>query len=264
MTSVVDLQKAEFQALDDLCSSLTDAEWDRQTECPGWSVKDNLSHIIGTESAAFLGRPAPDHQVDDKPWVRNPGGAANEVQVDYRRSRTPAEVLAEFREVVAERTKQLDALSDDDLAKESWTPIGQGTVADFIAIRVMDCWVHEQDIRRAVGKPGGYGNEAAAHSFARHASAMSFVIGKKVAPPEGTTVVFDVVGFDPVAVEMKSPRAAVVPAPDEPTVTLHMDHETFTRLSCGRGDNADVGKNVKMEGDVALGRQVVASMNFMV
>jgi uncharacterized protein (TIGR03083 family) len=264
VTSVVDLQKQAFAAIDDLCALLSDEEWDRPTECPGWSVKDNLSHIIGTESAAFLGRPAPDHDAGEKPWVRNPGGAANEVQVDFRRPHTPAEVLAEYREVVAERTKQLDALSEADLNAESWTPIGKGTVGDFIAIRVMDCWVHEQDIRRAVGKPGGYGNEVAAHAFGRHASAMPFIIGKKVAPPEGTTVLFDVEGFDPMAVAMTSPRASVVDAPDNPTVTLHMSHETFTRLSCGRGENATVARDVKIEGDEALGRQIVASMNFMI
>jgi len=262
--SEVELQEAAFRAIDDLCSSLTDEEWDRPTECPGWSVKDNLSHIIGTESAAFLGRPAPDHVAPEAPWVRNPPGQANEVQVDYRRSRTPAEVLSEYREVVGERTKQLDALTEDDLNAESWTPIGQGTVRDFLAIRVMDVWVHEQDMRRAVGKPGGYGNEVAAHAFARHASAMPFIVGKKVAPPEGTTIVFDVEGFAPLAVEMKAPRAGVVPVPDDPTVTLHMDHETFTRLACGRGDPSDVAQNVKIEGDEALGQQVAASMNFMI
>jgi uncharacterized protein (TIGR03083 family) len=263
VTSVVELQKQAFRAVDELCSSLTRDEWDRPTECPGWSVKDNLSHIIGTESN-LLGRPQPDHQVERKPWIRNDAGQMNEVQVDFRRSRTPAEVLAEFREVVAERTKQLDAFSDEDLKAESWTPVGPGTVGDLIAIRVMDVWVHEQDMRRAVGKPGGYGNEVAAHAFARHASAMPFVIGKKVAPPEGTIVVFDVGGFDPMAVEMRSPRAAVADVPDDPTVTLHMDHETFTRLSCGRGDPAEVGRNVKIDGDEALGRKIIASMNFMI
>ena len=263
MTSVVELQKTAYKAIDDLCASLTDEEWDRPTECPGWTVKDNLSHIIGTESG-FLGRPAPAHKVERKPWIRNDIGQLNEVQVDYRRSRTPPEVLAEFREVVLERTKQLDALTEDDLNADSWTPAGPGTLRDFLAIRVMDCWVHEQDMRRAVGKPGGYGNELAVHAFGRHSSAMPFVVGKKVAPPEGTIVVFDVEGFVPLAVEMRAPRAGTVDVPDEPTVTLHMDHETFTRLACGRGDNADVAENVKIEGDVALGRTVVASMNFMI
>jgi uncharacterized protein (TIGR03083 family) len=262
VTSVVELQKAAFRALDDLCSSLTDEEWDAPTECPGWSVKDNLSHIIGTESM-LLGRPAPEHTVGDKPWIRNPPGANNEIPVDYRRSWTPQQVLDDYREVIAERTKVLDALTDADLDGESWTPIGPGKLRDLIAIRTMDCWVHEQDIRRATGKRGGLDGPLADHVFGRHSSALPFVVGKKVAPPEGTTIVF-AVDDRRSAVEMRSPRAAAVEAPDEPTVTLSMDLETFNRLCCGRGDNAEVGKAVKIEGDEALGRKVVASMNFMI
>jgi uncharacterized protein (TIGR03083 family) len=262
-SGVVALQKAAFHALDDLCASLTDAEWDAQTECPGWSVKDNLSHVIGTESM-LLGRPAPTHDPGEKPWVKNPPGASNEIQVDYRRSRPPQQVLEEFREVVAERTKVLDALTDEDLDAESWTPIGPGKVRDLLAIRTMDCWVHEQDIRRAIGKRGGLDNDVARHAFGRHSSALPFVVGKKVAPPEGTTVVFDVEGIGKTAVEMRSPRASAIEPPDEPTVRLSMDLETFNRLCCGRGDNAEVSKAVRIDGDEALGRNVLASMNFMI
>src|SRR5205814_190369 len=114
VTSVVDLQEMAFNNLDELCSSLSADEWDATTDCPGWSVKDNLSHIIGTE-ATILGRPAPAHDPGEKPWIRNPIGASNEIHVDYRRSRTPAEVLDEFREVTGERMKVLRSMSESDL-----------------------------------------------------------------------------------------------------------------------------------------------------
>src|SRR5437899_796469 len=110
MTSVVDLQEMAFSALDELCSSLAPEDWAKATDCPGWSVQDNLSHIIGTESA-MLGRPAPTHDPGEKPWIRNPIGAGNEVHVDYRRSRRPAEVLEEFREISGERMKALRSMS---------------------------------------------------------------------------------------------------------------------------------------------------------
>jgi len=180
----------------------------------------------------------PEHQAVEKPWIKNPPGATNEVQVDYRRSWPPQKVLDEFREVYAERLKSFEGA---DLDAESWTPIGPGKVRDLLAIRVMDCWVHEQDIRRAVGKAGHLDGPLAEHAFARHSTALPFVVGKKVAPPEKTTVVFDVEGLGAAAVEMRSPRAAAVEAPDEPTVRLAMDLETFNRLCCGRGENAEVG-----------------------
>ena len=257
---VIDLQEQVFSSIDELCSSLTDAEWAAETECPGWSVKDNLSHIIGTESM-ILGRPAPEHDPGTKPWIRNPVGANNEIQVDYRRSWPPSKVLEEYREVVAERMKALRNMSEDELDGESWTPLGPGTVRDLVAIRVMDCWVHEQDIRRAVGKRGELDGPVASHAFGRHSGAMPYVVGKKVGAPDGTTVVIEVDGFDPVAVGVEGKRANRLDQASDPTVRLSMDLETFNRLCCGRGD---ASSNVRIEGDEALGQRIVANMNFMI
>src|SRR2546425_162434 len=116
-----------------------------------------------------------------------------------KRIQDGATVQASNREggspVTSERMKRLRSMSDSDLDAESWTPIGQGTVRDLVAIRIMDCWVHEQDIRRAVAKPGNLTGPFAEHAFGRHAQAMGFVVGKKVGAPDGTTVVFDVDDF---------------------------------------------------------------------
>ena len=264
--SVVDLQEAQLRALDDLCSSLTAEEWGMTTDCPGWSVQDHLSHVIGTE-LMILGRPAPEHDPGEKPWVRNPIGASNEVPVDYRRAWPPEKVLEEYREVSGERIKAIRALTDDDLGAESWTPIGQGTVADLLAIRVMDMWVHEQDIRRAIGKKGGLEGPVAEHVFGRHSGALPFVVGKKVAPPDGTTVVFEVTGpaGGTVAVGKDGKRAnRLDEVPADPTVRLTMDLETFNCLCTGRGDPAELADKVSIEGDQALGKTIVEQMNFMI
>jgi uncharacterized protein (TIGR03083 family) len=264
MTTVVDLQEMVFNALDELCSPLSDEEWAKQTDCPGWSVQDNISHIIGTESSAVLGRPRPEHDPGEKEWVRNPIGASNEVEVDYRRSRSPQEVLEEFREVTGERMKQLRSMSEADLDGDSWTPIGPGKVRDLVAIRVMDCWVHEQDIRRALGKPGDLTGPVAEHAFGRHAGAMGFVVGKKAGAPEGTTAVFDVAGFGVIPIVVEGRARVLDSAPDDPTVKLSMDLETFNCLCCGRGDPEVVGRSVKVEGDAELGARIIGSMNFMI
>jgi uncharacterized protein (TIGR03083 family) len=263
MASVTDLQEMVFNSLDELCSSLSDEEWNAATDCPGWSVKDNLSHIIGTEST-ILGRPAPEHDPGEKPWINNPIGASNEIHVDYRRSRTPQEVLDEFRDVSGERMKILRGMSESDLDGESWTPIGPGKVRDLVAIRVMDCWVHEQDIRRALGKPGDLSGPVAEHAFGRHAGAMGFVVGKKAGAPDGTTVVFDVTGFGEIPIVVEGRARQLDAVPEDPTVRLSMDLETFNRLCCGRGDPKAVGRAVRIEGDAELGARVVQNMNFMV
>ncbi len=36
-------------ALAEVCFELSEPEWALPTECPGWDVKDQLSHLIGIE-----------------------------------------------------------------------------------------------------------------------------------------------------------------------------------------------------------------------
>ena len=93
---VIDQLAAEWAAIDELCRGLDDAEWDLATDCPGWTVRDQISHIIGTERvlAGESGPPAP---ATAGPHVRNPIGEANEAWVAERRGRPGSEVLAELR-----------------------------------------------------------------------------------------------------------------------------------------------------------------------
>src|SRR5918996_5109681 len=110
----------EWGVLDELCSQVTDEQWGTPTELPAWSVKDVLSHIVGTESF-LLGRGA-EHEVGQRPHVRNPLGEFNEREVDYRRSRSGGEVFKEFRAVAAERIEVLRSLTDEQLDEITWTP----------------------------------------------------------------------------------------------------------------------------------------------
>lgn len=263
---VVDRMEAVWRSIDELCSSLGSDDWKKPTECPGWTVQDQLAHLAGNESR-ILGRPEPEHMPGDLSHTRNPIGESNEVQVDYRRPWPPEKVLEEFREVTSERLEQLRSMSEEDFEAESWTPVGQGTVADLIGIRAFDAWVHEQDIRRAVGRSGHLDGPVAEHALERIASAMPFVVGKKVAPDDGTTVVFEITGpiRTSIPVGMEGGRGQRLDRPpSDPTVKLAMDLETFNCLGCGRGDPAVLAGRVTITGDEELGRRVVENMGFMI
>ncbi len=266
---VIETLAAVWQSISELCEGLTDEQWQASTECPGWTVQDQLSHLVGGE-ARFMGRPAPEHELSERPdYIRNDAGAFNEVVVDYRRSWPGERVLAEFREVTAERLEQLRAMSDEDLSAESWTPIGPGTVRDLLAVRAFDAWTHEQDVRRALGRPGALDGVGAAHSVQRCLSAMPFVVGKKAGAPDGATVVFEVTGPTPatLAVRVADGRAKpVAQAPAEPTVRLTMDTEAFTRLGCGRWDPKEALDRglATVAGDRDLGARILGQINFMI
>jgi putative sterol carrier protein len=136
-------------------------------------------------------------------------------------------------------------------------------------VRVFDCWVHEQDVRRALDRPGGDGNHASGISLGRMEGAMPYVVGKKAGCAEGTAVRFEVDGRGGDAraftVAVDAGRAKTVGPDVVPTVTLTMPTDAFVRLSCGRATAAQVeaAGSVEVKGDAAVARSVLDAMNFM-
>ena len=164
---MVDLMEAVWKSIDGLCGGLNQDQWSMPTECPGWSVQDQVSHLVGSE-CRLLGRPAPAHEPADTSHVRNEVGQGNEVLVDYRRQFNGAEVLTEFRDITAERLGVLRAMSEADFAAETPNPLGSGPYTDLLAIRIYDAWVHEQDMRRTLGIPGHLGGPVAQQRLRPH------------------------------------------------------------------------------------------------
>ena len=265
---LVHMMETVWHSIDTLCQTLSESQWKTPTDCPAWSVQDQISHLVGSESR-ILGHPAPDHAPADTAHVRNEIGARNEEQVDWRRSRPGAQVLQEFRDLTDQRITALRAMTPEDFAAETETPIGPGTVADFLRIRIFDAWVHEQDIRRAIGRPGHMEGPVAQHSIDRCALAMPYVLARRASAPDGATAVFRITGDagQTVSVQVQERRGSRLDSkPPTPTVTLTMDAETFACLGCGRWNPEAVlsqGK-VAIEGDNALGEAIVRGMNFMV
>ena len=257
-----------WRSIEELCRDFTQDDWLTPTDCPGWSVQDQLSHLAGSESS-LLGRPDPEHTPRDTSFVKNDIGRHNEVLVDYRRPSSGQGIFDEFKENTGERLRLLRAMTESDFDAEAQTPIGPGTVRDYLAIRIFDAWVHEQDMRRALGKPGDLEGPVAEHSVGRMAMAVPYVVARKAQAAHGTTVVFKLTGpaGREVAVSVEDRRGVEIPEPpSSPTVGLTMDVETFLCLCCGRWEPATVlesGK-VAISGDLVLGEKIVTQMNFMI
>jgi len=233
-------------------------------------VQDNVAHMIGTERMLSGEQPeAP--AVEGAPHVRNDIGKANEQWIASYRNMSGAAVLDEFRAVTARRLDALRALSADDWDREGFTPEGPGPYRLFMAIRVFDCWYHDQDIREAIDAPGYLVGAVADMSLARiPPKGLPYVVGKKAGAPPDTTVVFDVAGVPPMVSTVQVPpegRAVLLDAPpSSPTVTLAMDRRTFARLAGGRwsGDQARAQGEVRVDGDQELGNRIVDNMAFTI
>jgi uncharacterized protein (TIGR03083 family) len=257
-----------WASIGELCAELPESDWDRPTACPGWTVRDQLSHLVGPE-AMFTGRPPPAEIEDPPPYVRNDIGRMNEAAVALRRAWHGEDVLAEFQYVIDERLTQLRAMTEEELTAESWTPMGTGTYRDLLVIRAFDAWVHEQDIREALHRPGHLSGPVAAAALDRCFLAMPYVVGKRAAAAEGSSVRFDVDGptEGTLGVLVSGGRAKPVdPPPEEPGTMVRSEFLTFTRLGCGRGDAAEAlaKGTVGVDGDRQLGERIVHHLSFMI
>jgi uncharacterized protein (TIGR03083 family) len=261
---IVDLLAATWTSIVEVCEGLEPADWEAATDCPGWSVRDQLAHVVGTESA-LLGRPAPP-PAPEAPHVKNPIGGMNEAWVESFRGRPGPEVLAAFREVTALRLAALRAMSEEQMDAETLGPVGPQPYREFMQIRLMDSWVHEQDVCRATGRPGHFEGPAAEAAFSRLTTSLPFVVGKKSGAADGAVVSVRLDG--PLArtltVGVDGGRARFVDDGSvTPSVTLSMNTETYACLATGRwmpGDVVDRGL-ASIEGDQVLGRTVLEQLD---
>lgn len=255
-----------------LCDDLTAVQWDTATDCPGWTVHDNVAHMIGTERM-LLGEQPASGPVDaaDAPHVRNDIGKANEEWIATYRAWEGARLLDELRDVTGRRLDALRDLSDAEWSHEGFTPEGPGPYRQFMEIRLFDCWYHDQDIREALDRPGFVDGPVADLSVGRiPAKALGYVVGKKAGAPPNTTVVFEIAGTLPISAAIAVPpegRALLLDAPvDAPSVRIAMDRRTFTRLAGGRwsGERARANGTVRIDGDTELGNRIVDNLGFTI
>ncbi|TDD35064.1 maleylpyruvate isomerase family mycothiol-dependent enzyme [Actinomadura sp. KC06] len=240
-----------------LAATLADADWLLPTECPGWTVKDQVSHLVGVE-LGLLGEPEPEVEVPDFEHVRNDFGRWLEAAIHVRRPLPGPVVAAQLADALERRLAQLPGLDPDRVVM---CPDGrEGPYSRLVKFRAMDCWTHEQDIRRAVGRPGNL-DAPAAHSFWE---LMSVALPRIVARPgkaePGRSVAFTISGPPDfrAAVRVDGDRRGQWAEPADPTAELAMDLETYVRLTAGRCTPDDV--TVQIDGDKELAGRVLANM----
>jgi uncharacterized protein (TIGR03083 family) len=95
----------------------------RVPACPDWTVRDLLSHMVGLGVDVLAGDEPDDHNAT---WTQR--------QVDERRDRSVADLVAEWESITVPMTAYF--------RERSTRPLG-------------DLVIHEQDLRGALGVPGG-------------------------------------------------------------------------------------------------------------
>jgi len=265
--TVIPALTAEWAAIEDLLASLDDEQWTTPTALPGWTVRDTVAHLVGAE-CGLAGEGPPPCEVDVRglPHVHNDIGALNELWVLGLRAESPARVLDRFREITAVRRKHLEALSQAEFDAPSWTPAGQGTYGRFMRIRLFDCWMHEQDVREAVGVPGHEDGPCAVGALSEVRDALGYLVGKRAGAPDGATVTIELTG--PVRttwhVAVDGRAAVVEDLPGPATATVRLSSSLFARLAGGRVPVEDRIAEVELSGEVDLARRVVHALPFTI
>jgi uncharacterized protein (TIGR03083 family) len=233
---IVDALDETWQSIDRTLRGREPEDYDRPTPCPGWSVRDILSHLIGFE-LMLRGEPVPAYEGEWPAYVKNPIGEFNEAFVAAYRTMPSDDLLTLFRETARRSVERLRVLTDAQWEKVGWSPEGERPYHRFQETRVLDSWIHLQDIRDALLEPAddhGPGEEIVVNRFE---AALPYVLGKRAGVKDGTTVRVNLTGrlARTVLLRVDGGRAKAVESMSEtPSLELTTPVALFWRRAAGR------------------------------
>jgi uncharacterized protein (TIGR03083 family) len=264
-----------MQSLIDLGRSCPDAKADEATSCPGWTVKDHFSHIASVEAYLDGGEyPVLDLPEDDH--VRSDFTRWLEHGVQARRGQSLEEVVSELETLMFNR---LASLGNPDLTVETLVrgpQERQMALGELLTRRLIDIWVHEQDVRETLGRIGNLDSPAASAFVARIVDALPRIVARRLSLPAGQTVIVESTGPVTARVGVRMAHAddgAVVahelftgsqdtaaddaadqvlhPDEDVESTTIMMSTDALTRRSAGRRSTEDTSYKVVGSEDTA-------------
>ena len=133
-------------SLQDLVASVAPGELGRPLDAEGWSVKDHLAHIVAWERralAALHGRRAFEVMgVTEAQWLDSSIDRLNALLFDMDKDRSIEEVRNAWRDVHASVMAVVEALTDDELAREAVDARDGGTLGQVVAANT---WQHYEE-----------------------------------------------------------------------------------------------------------------------
>ncbi|MDQ4076338.1 MAG: maleylpyruvate isomerase family mycothiol-dependent enzyme [Chloroflexota bacterium] len=245
------LARAELERFLALVESLTDEEWNRPTACTLWNVQEIVAHQAG--ACAGYARWSEFKRQFGAMGKKREGqltvDAMNEVQVGDRAGASPAELIAELREVgpKAIGTRQRLPWLLRALVIPFGPPLGTVNLAyltDLIYSR--DMWSHRLDICQATGREMVLSP--------KHDGRIVELIVRDLAKTlpralDGASIVLNLVG--PAGGTWRIGESS------EPEATIRMDALDFCLLASGRMAPEEAIALAAIEGDHVLARRTL-------
>ena len=258
LAGLVDVWWRAIHDLTALLERVPEELWSTPTDLAGWDVHAVAAHVAHLESL-LAGARHEEVDIGEPAHVRGPMGQFTEQGVVARRDHSADTLINEIRSSATARHTALLADPPTDGSAPApgvFAMLGWSTET-LLRNRPLDVWMHEQDVRRAFGRPGNLDTPAAVHAADYLAESLGYVLAKRVGAPAGTTLVLEITGHRPhaFAVDADGRGRPLPDPPADPTAVLGTDRESFVLLAGGRRTPPEGA--VRLSGDTTLGQQVV-------
>ncbi|MFN8127113.1 MAG: maleylpyruvate isomerase family mycothiol-dependent enzyme [Candidatus Nanopelagicales bacterium] len=238
---------------------IPDGDFTRASLLPGWTIGDIVAHVAALEME-LSGEPLPAHEPDwdALPHADDMFSRYTEIGVDYRRGRSPEQLRQDLTRAAAIRTEQLTAQPLDLSARVRGVGGIERSLGRVLRMRCFDIFLHEVDIRDALGMSAPRLGDAARVTAGLIADGLGFVWVKRAGAQPDDVLHLVVADWVDAWIGVGEDGRGREVEPGGATTTVAIAPMDFLRLGSGRGgDPAAAG----VSGDQALGRAVLAGLN---
>jgi uncharacterized protein (TIGR03083 family) len=232
MNNAIEAVRADRADLLDICGALTAAEWQAESGCEGWSVRDLISHLAVTFWSMVDPARLPD--MTALPFER-----AQDAAVKARRDMSPEAVAADYAEASERGLAQLPEIAALDL-EIPLTDAGTYPAALVPSAFAFDHYTH---IRADLfGPRGPLAGPPPASDVLRLPPVLDWI---EAALPQQNPAAAEAASYE---LRIDGPCARTITfGTGQATVTVRSDAESFIRWITQRGSWEDLG--VKAAGD---------------
>lgn len=176
---MVQAYEHSLRSLLDVGRRCRDDDWDLQTACPGWTVRDLFAHVVAVESY-LSGEPQPDAVPQGEESRRQAFVRWMDEGVEALRDVPGPELVSRLEHLLDLR---LAFLWSEGLDVDTEVPSVNGSTAplgELLSARLMDIWVHEQDAREVLKHPGNLDSVAGSTFLGVLEASFPTIVRKRV------------------------------------------------------------------------------------
>jgi uncharacterized protein (TIGR03083 family) len=267
---IADRFPALLDALLDLLSGLTPAEWELPTACPGWSVADIARHLLADDVGMLTGRRDGYRlaRVSIASWDELLAfiNQQNALWVEATRRIGPR-LLIEFLRLTGDQISAYFQSLDPYVlgGPVDWVGPGPAPVWLDLAREFTERWHHQQHIRNAVGRPGLLEPRFLTPVLDAFVRALPHTY-RDVDAPDQTLVALTIAGESGGRWFLLREAGAwqlYLNVARQPHAELILDPDTAWRLFTKGIDRAAARAKARLSGDPALGARMLEMVSII-